>query len=171
MDLSVTPINCALNSTAKSLSGALIFRGTNFWQNICAFETSQFASSKPSLDIMSFNAWPDQGLQGDKFVGPEVVQRPTFLEPLVPPREASSVHSASSLSRALSAAIESQNRLLGESSHASSDELMRATIEARDAMSSVKDSLDVMPPDAIIDEPMIRQRFPLVPTRSPELLQ
>ena len=61
---------------------------------------------------MSFNAWPEQELQDDKFVGPEVVQRPSFLEPLVPPIEASPVHSASSLSRALSAAIESQNRLL-----------------------------------------------------------
>ena len=120
---------------------------------------------------MSFNAWPDQEMQGDKFVGPEVVQRPEFLEPLVPPIEASSVHSAGSLSRALSAAIESQNRRIGESSHASSDELMRATIEARDAMSSVKDSLDEMPPNAIIDEPMMRQRFPLVPTWFPEILQ
>ena len=120
---------------------------------------------------MSFNAWPDQEMQGDKFVGPEVVQRPEFLEPLVPPMEASSVHSAGSLSRALSAAIESQNRRIGESSHASSDELMRATIEARGAMSSVKDSLDEMPPDAIIDEPMIKHRFPLVSTWFPVLVQ
>ena len=73
---------------------------------------------------MSFNAWPEQELQDDKFIGPEVVQRPSFLKPLVPPIEASPVHSASALSRALSAAIESQNRLLGESSHASSDELI-----------------------------------------------
>ena len=119
---------------------------------------------------MSFNAWPEQELQDDKFVGPDVVQRPSFLEPLVPDIEAS-IHSAGSLSRALSAAIESQGRLLGESSHASSDELMRATIEARDAMSSVRDSLNEMPPDAVLDEPMIRQRFPLVPTWFPELLQ
>ena len=120
---------------------------------------------------MSFNAWPERELDDDKFVGPDVVQRPTFLEPLVPEIVASSVHSAGSLSRALSAAIESQERLLGSSSHVSSDELMRATIEARDAMSSVKDSLDVMPPDAVIDEPMIRQRFPLAPSWFPELLQ
>ena len=117
---------------------------------------------------MSFNAWPDQVHQDDKYVGQEVVQ---ILEPLVPNVEVSSVHSAGALSRALSAAIESQNRRLGESSHASSDELMRATIEARDAMSSVKDSLDVMPPDTVIDEPMMRQQFPLVPTWFPGLLQ
>ena len=89
---------------------------------------------------MSFNAWPERELQDDKFVGHEV-QRPAFLEPLVPD-VAASVHSAESLSRALSAAIESQERLLGSSSHLSSDELMRATIEARDAMSSVRDSLN-----------------------------
>ena len=118
---------------------------------------------------MSFNAWPEQELQDDKFVGPDVVQRPSFLEPLVPDIE-TSVHSAGSLSRALSAAIESHERLLS-SSHASSDELMRATIERRDAMSSVRDSLNEMPPDAVLDEPMIRQHYPLVPTWLPELMQ
>ena len=81
-----------------------------------------------------------------------------------------SVHSAGSLSRALSAAIESHERLLS-SSHASSDELMRATLERRDAMSSVRDSLNEMPPDAVLDEPMIRQHNPLVPTWLPELMQ
>ena len=54
---------------------------------------------------MSFNAWPDQEIQDDKFVGHEV-QRPAFLEPLVPEIAASSVHSAGSLTRVLSAAIE-----------------------------------------------------------------
>ena len=119
---------------------------------------------------MSFNAWPDREIQDGKFVGHDVVQRPTFLEPLVPD-VAASVHSAESLSRALSAAIESHERLLGSSSQASSDELMRATIERRDAMSSVWDSLNEMPPDAVLDEPMIRQRYPMVPTWLPELME
>ena len=48
---------------------------------------------------------------------------------------------------------------------------MRATIERRDEMSSVRDSLNEMPPDAILDEPMIRQNYPLVPTWLPELMQ
>ena len=117
---------------------------------------------------MSFNAWPDQEIQDDKFVGHEV-QRPAFLEPLVP--DVASVHSAESLSRALSAAIESHERLLSGSSHVSSDELMRATIERRDAMSSVRDSLNLMPPDAVLDEPMIRQKYPQVPTWLPQLMQ
>ena len=86
------------------------------------------------------------------------VQRPAFLKPLVP--DVASVHSAESLSRALSAAIESHERLLSDSSHVSSDELMRATVERRDAMSSVRDSLNEMPPDAILDEPMIPQKYP-----------
>ena len=118
---------------------------------------------------MSFNAWPERELDDDKFVGPDVVQRPSFLEPLVPDVEAS-VHSAGSLSRALSAAIESHERLLS-SSHASSDDLMRATLERRDAMSSVRDSLNEMPSDAILDEPMIRQKYPHMPTRLPQLMQ
>ncbi len=119
---------------------------------------------------MSFNAWPDQVIQDDKFVGHEVVQRPTFLEPLVPD-VAASVHSAESLSRALSAAIESHERLLSVSSHISSDELMRATIERSDAMSSVRDSLNDMPPDAVLDEPMIRQKYPQGPMWLPQLMQ
>ena len=119
---------------------------------------------------MSFNAWPDQVIQDDKFVGHEVVQRPTFFEPLVPD-VAASVHSAESLSRALSAAIESHERLLSDSSHVSSDELMRATVERRDAMSSVRDSLNEMPPDAVLSEPMIRQRYPHMPTWLPQLMQ
>ena len=117
---------------------------------------------------MSFNAWPEQELQDDKFVGHEV-QRPAFLEPLVP--DVASVHSAESLSRALSAAIESHERLLSSSSHVSSDELMRATIERRDAMSSVRESLNLLPPDAVLDEPMIRQKYPQVPTWLPQLMQ
>ena len=117
---------------------------------------------------MSFNAWPEQELQDDKFVGHEV-QRPAFLEPLVP--DVASIHSAESLSRALSAAIESHERLLSSSSHVSSDELMRATIERRDAMSSVRDALDMLPPDAELDEPMIRQKYPQVPTWLPQLMQ
>ena len=85
---------------------------------------------------MSFNAWPEQELQDDKFVGHEV-QRPAFIEPLVPEIAASSVHSAESLSRALSAAIEAHERLMSEPSHVSSDELMRhelcAELPQRDA--------------------------------------
>ena len=53
---------------------------------------------------MSFNAWPDNEVQDDQFLGQSVlVPRPAFLEPLVP--NAASEHSAESLSRALSAAI------------------------------------------------------------------
>ena len=111
---------------------------------------------------MSFNAWPDNEVRDDKFVGHEVqVQRPAFLEPLVP--NAASEHSAESQSRALSAAISSQEFLLCNSSHVGSDELMRATVERRDAMTMVRDALDKLPPDAQIDEPMIRQRYPQVP--------
>ena len=112
---------------------------------------------------MSFNAWPDNEVQDDKFVGPEVlVPRPAALEPLV--RTAASEDSAESLSRALSAAISSHELLLGNSSCVASDELMRATVERRDAMSMVRAELDKLPPDALLSEPMIRQRYPsLVP--------
>ena len=48
---------------------------------------------------------------------------------------------------------------------------MRATIERRDAMSSVRDALDMLPPDAELDEPMIRQKYPQVPTWLPQLMQ
>ena len=119
---------------------------------------------------MSLNAWPDNVVRDDKFVGHEVlVQRPAFLEPLVP--NAASEHSAESLSRALSAAISSHELLMCNSSHVSSDELMRATIERRDAMTTVRDALDLLPPDAVIDEPMIRQRYPQVPGWLPQLMQ
>ena len=119
---------------------------------------------------MSLNAWPDNAVRDDKFVGHEVqVQRPAFLEPLVP--NAASEHSAESLSRALSAAISSHELLMCNSSHVSSDELMRATVERRDAMTTVRDALDLLPPDAPIDEPMIRQRYPQVPGWLPQLMQ
>ena len=119
---------------------------------------------------MLLNAWPDNAVRDDKFVGHEVqVPRPAFLEPLVP--NAASEHSAESLSRALSAAISSQEFLLCNSSHVGSDELMRATVERRDAMTTVRDALDLLPPDALIDEPMIRQRYPQVPGWLPQLLQ
>ena len=111
---------------------------------------------------MSFNAWPNNEVQDDKFVGHDVlVQRPAFLEPLVP--NAASEYSAESLSRALSAAISSQELLLCSSSQVGSDELMRATVERRDAMSTVRAELDKLPPDAVLSEPMIRQRYPQVP--------
>ena len=112
---------------------------------------------------MSFNAWPDSEVQDDKFVGQSVlVPRPAFLEPLVP--NAASECSAESLSRALSAAISLHELLLGNSSSVASDELMRATVERRDAMSMVRAELDKLPPDALLFEPMIRQRYPsLVP--------
>ena len=119
---------------------------------------------------MSFNAWPDNEVQDDKFVGQSVlVPRPAFLEPLVP--NAASEYSAESLSRALSAAISSQELLLCSSSHVGSDELMRATVERRDAMSTVRDALDKLPPDALLAEPMIRQRYPQVPGWLPQLVQ
>ena len=119
---------------------------------------------------MSFNAWPDNEVRDDKFVGHEVqVQRPAFLEPLAP--NAASEHSSESLSRALSAAISSHELLMCNSSHVSSNELMRATVERRDAMTTVRDALDLLPPDALIDEPMIRQRYPQVPGWLPQLLQ
>ena len=120
---------------------------------------------------MSLNAWPDNVVRDDKFVGHEVlVQRPAFLEPLVP--NAASEYSAESLSRALSAAISSQEfLLLCSSSHVGSDELMRATVERRDAMTTVRDALDKPPPDAPLDEPMIRQRYPQVPGWLPQLMQ
>ena len=86
---------------------------------------------------MSFNSWPENEVQDDKLVGHGVlVQRPAFLEPLVP--NAASEYSAESLSRALSAAISSQEFLLCNSSHVGSDELMRATVERRDAMTTVR---------------------------------
>ena len=111
---------------------------------------------------MSFNAWPDNEVQDGKFVGQSVlVPRPAFLEPLVP--NAASEYSAESLSRALSAAISSHELLLGNSSSVASDELMRATVERRDAMSMVRAELDKLPPDAVLSEPMIRQRYPQVP--------
>ena len=111
---------------------------------------------------MSFNAWPDNEVQDDKFVGRDVlVPRPACLEPLVP--TAASEYSAESLSRALSAAISSHDLLLGNSSSVASDELMRATVERRDAMSMVRAELDKLPRDAVLSEPMIRQRFPQVP--------
>ena len=88
---------------------------------------------------MSFNAWPDNEVRDDKFVGPEVlVPRPAALEPLVP--TPASEYSAESLSRALSAATSSHELLLGQSSSIASDELMRATVEVRDAMSMVATS-------------------------------
>ena len=100
---------------------------------------------------MSFNAWPDSEVQDDKFVGQNVpVPRPAFLEPLVP--NAASEYSAESLSRALSAAISSQELLLCNSSSIASDELMRATVERRDALSMVRDALDKLPPDALLAE-------------------
>ena len=119
---------------------------------------------------MSFNAWPTNEVQDDKLVGHDVlVQRPAFLEPLVP--NAASDCSAESLSRALSAAISSQEFLLCSSSHVGSDELMRATVERRDVMTMVRDALDKLPPDAPIDEPVIRQRYPQVPGWLPQLMQ
>ncbi len=58
---------------------------------------------------MSFNAWPDNEVQDDKFVGQNVlVPRPAFPEPLVP--NAASEFSAESLSHSLSAAISPQER-------------------------------------------------------------
>ena len=84
---------------------------------------------------------------------------------------AASEYSAESLSRALSAAISSQELLLCSSSHVGSDELMRATVERRDAMSTVRDALDKLPPDALLAEPMIRQRYPQVPGWLPQLVQ
>ena len=71
--------------------------------------------------------------------------------------------SAESLSRALSAAISSHELLIGQSSSVGSDELMRATVERRDAMSMVRAELDRMPRDALLTEPMIRQRCPSLP--------
>ena len=40
---------------------------------------------------------------------------------------------------------------------------MRATVERRDAMSMVRAELDRMPRDALLTEPMIRQRYPSLP--------
>ena len=108
---------------------------------------------------MSFNAWPDQEVP--------------FTEPrLVPPVPApASVVSAESLSRALSSAIESNESLICRSSSVASDELMRATVERRDAMTTVRAELDRLPPDAKLTEPVIRQRYPLVPEWLPMLFQ
>ena len=112
---------------------------------------------------MSFNAWPDHEAQADKLVGHDAMlsSRPSVLEPLVP-TPASEI-SAESLSRALSAAISSHELLIGQSSSVGSDELMRATVERRDAMSMVRAELDRMPRDALLTEPMIRQRYPSLP--------
>ena len=71
---------------------------------------------------------------------------------------AASEYSAESLSRALSAAISSHELLLGNSSSVAYDELVRAAVERRDAMSMVRAELDKLPPDAVLSEPMIRQR-------------
>ena len=96
---------------------------------------------------MSFNAWPDQEVP--------------FTEPrLVPPVPATASEiSAESLSRALSAAIDSHEALICQSSSVASDELMKATVESRDAMTIVRAELDRLPPDAKLTEPMIRQRY------------
>ena len=105
---------------------------------------------------MSFNAWPDNEAQADKLVGHDAMlsSRPSVLEPLVP-TPASEI-CAGSLSRALSAAISSHELLIGQSSSVGSDELMRATLERRDAMSMVRAELDRMPRDALLAEPTIR---------------
>ena len=60
---------------------------------------------------------------------------------------------------------------LCNSSSIGSDELMRATMERRDALSMVRDELDKMPPDALLSEPMIRQSYPQVPGWLPQLVQ
>ena len=87
---------------------------------------------------MTFNAWPDNEVQHDKMVGHDAVlfPRPAALEPLVP-TPASEI-SAESLSRALSDVIARHELLIGQSSSVASDELMRATVERRDAMSMVR---------------------------------
>ena len=71
--------------------------------------------------------------------------------------------SAESLSRALSDVIARHELLIGQSSSVASDELMRATVERRDAMHMVRAELDRLPRDALLSEPMIRQRYPHVP--------
>ena len=111
---------------------------------------------------MTFNAWPDHEAQADKLAGRDAVlsSRPSVLERLVP-TPAFEI-SAESLSRALSAAISSHELLIGQSSSVGSDELMRATVERRDAMSMVR-AEDGMPRDALLTEPMIRQRYPSLP--------
>ena len=87
---------------------------------------------------MSFNAWHEHEAQADKLVGHHAMlsSRPSALEPLVP-TPASEI-SAESLSRALSAAISSHELLIGQSSSVGSDELTRAIVERRDAMSMVR---------------------------------
>ena len=112
---------------------------------------------------MSFSAWPDNEVQHDKLVGHDAIllPRPAALEPLVP-TPASEI-SAESLSRALSDVIARHELLIGQSSSVASDELMRATVERRDAMHMVRAELDRLPRDALLSEPMIRQRYPSVP--------
>ncbi len=112
---------------------------------------------------MSCNVWPDRGAQADKLAGHDAMlsSRPSVLEPLVP-TPASEI-SAESLSRALSAAIPSHELLIGQSSSVGSDELMRATVERRDAMSMVRAELERMPRDALLTEPMVRQRYLSLP--------
>ena len=107
---------------------------------------------------MSFNAWPDLE-----------VHRPAALEPLVP-TPASEV-SAESPSRTLSAAIDSHELLICQSSSGASDELMKATVERRNAMTMARAELDRLPPDAKLIEPMIRQRYPSVPEWLPAPFQ
>ena len=116
---------------------------------------------------MSFNAWPDKEIQHDKLVGHDavLVARPAALEPLVP-TPASEI-SAESLSRALSDVIARHELLIGQSSSVASDELMRATVERRNAMSMVRAELDRLPRDALLSEPMIRQRYPSMPEWRP----
>ena len=89
---------------------------------------------------MSFNDWHDLE-----------APRPASMEPyvLTPASEVS----AESLSRALSAASYSHELLICQSSSVASDELMKATVERRDAMTMVRAEL---PPDAKLTEPMIR---------------
>ena len=120
---------------------------------------------------MSFNAWPDNEVQHDKLVGHDatLLPRPAALEPLVP-TPASEI-SAESLSRALSDVIARHELLIGQSSSVASDELMRATVERRDAMHMVRAELDRLPRDALLSEPMIRQRHPSMPEWLPTPFQ
>ncbi len=104
---------------------------------------------------MAFNAWPDQEVP--------------FTEPrLVPPVPApASEVSAESLSRALSAAIDSHEALICQFSSVASDVLMRASV----AMTMVSAKLDRLTPDTKLTEPMIRQRYPSVPEWLPAPFQ